>query len=177
MDKIVDLQSYRARVLEQKAYAHWSKRFGESFSLNTKLSDLSNKTIFLLASPGENSSQAFYELIMGVLDLGEAAKFYYLANQEQMRVVDIHLFLADQIRFEMMRRLGWLKRIASGEYRLVDLVQDFDSIKTKCRGMPPAFVENHREYSLFAPLTPGDKEVFIRRKLQEALEAFKKNLE
>jgi hypothetical protein len=177
MDKIVDLKSYRAKVLEQKAYSHWGKRFRETFSLNTRLSDLSNKTIFLLATPGENSSQAFYELIMGMLDLGEAAKFYYLANQEQMRVVDIHLFLADQVRFEMMRRLGWLETIPSGEYRIVDLVLNFDAIRTSCRGVPPAFVKTHSEYSLFAPLTPGDKEVFIRRKLQEALDAFKKRLD
>jgi hypothetical protein len=177
MDKIVDLQSYRTKALEQKAYSHWGKRFRESFSLNTRLSDLSNKTTFLLATPGENSSQAFYELIMGILDLGEATKFYYLPNQEQMRVVDIHLFLADQVRFEMMRRLSWLESVPSGEYRLVDIVLNFDAVRTKCRGIPPTLVTTHPEYSLFAPLTPGDKEVFIRRKLQQALDVFMKRLD
>ena len=45
-------------------------------------------------------------MIMGVLDLGPAAKFNYLPTEQQMQVVDIHLFLADHMRFEMMLRLN-----------------------------------------------------------------------
>jgi len=84
MTKIVDLQSFRERALEQKSFGPWQKRFGESFGAHTRISDLSDKTLFSLAQPGETSTTAFYELIMGALDLGPAAKFYYLANDEQM---------------------------------------------------------------------------------------------
>ena len=78
---------------------------GEAFGAHTRIADLPDKVILGLAQPGDASSTAFYELIMGVLDLGPAAKFFYLSNDEQMRVVDIHLLLADQVRFEMMRRI------------------------------------------------------------------------
>ena len=110
------------------------------------------------------------------LDLGAASKFHYLGNRDQMIVVDIHLFLADQMRFEMMRRLGWIKTFEGGKYSLLNMVQDFDKVKTKCRQHPPLLVESNPAYTTYTQLTIGDKEVFIRRMLQEALDAFKERL-
>jgi hypothetical protein len=45
-----------------------------------------------------------------------------------MQVVDIHLLLADHVRFEMMRRLGWLRNLPCGRYSLVELVQQFEAV-------------------------------------------------
>jgi hypothetical protein len=56
MTKIVDLQSFRERALEQKSYGPWQKRFGESYGAHTRISDLSDKTLFGLAQPGETST-------------------------------------------------------------------------------------------------------------------------
>jgi len=176
MTKIVDLQSFRERALEQKSYGPWQKRFGESYGAHTRIADLSDKTLFSLAQPGESSSIAFYELIMGALDLGPSAKFYYLANDEQMRVVDIHLLLADHVRFEMMRRLGWLRNLPCGRYSLVEMVQQFEAVKQQARQNPPELTDTHPEYGTYRQLTGGDKEVFIRRMLRDAIEAFKKQL-
>ena len=176
MTKVVDLQSFREKALEQKSYGPWQKRFGESYSVHTRIADLSDKTLLSLAQPGENSSTAFYEVIMGALDLGQAPKFYYLANDEQMKVVDIHLLLADHVRFELMRRLGWLKNPPCGHYHLIDMVQQFETVKQQARQAPPELDESHPEYEAYRQLTAGDKEVFIRRMLREAIEAFKKQL-
>ena len=74
------------------------------------------------------NSMAYYEMIMGVLDFGPATKFNYLASEQQMRVVDIHLFLADQLRFEMMRRLTWLDTLFCQKISLVEMIQDFDAV-------------------------------------------------
>ena len=109
MTKVVDLQSYRAKAVEQRGFGRWHKRFGESFDSSTRIVDLSDSTLFFLAQPGESSSIAYYDFIMGILDLGAAPEFHYLGNSDQMLVVDIHLFLADQVRFEMMRRLEWIR--------------------------------------------------------------------
>jgi len=137
MTKIVDLHHYRTQMVEQRAFGPWRKRFGETYDANTRLSDLSDKTLFFLAQPGEESSMAYYEIIMGVLDLGPATKFNYLASEQQMRVVDIHLFLADQMRFEMMRRLKWLDALYCQNNSFVEMVQDFERIKTSCSEKPP----------------------------------------
>jgi hypothetical protein len=176
MTKVVNIQAYRAQVLQQRTFGPWEKRFEESYSLKTRLSDLSDKTIYFLAQPGENSSIAYYEFIMGILDIGPATKFNYLPNREQMRVVDIHLFLADQVRFEVMRRLNWLVHLPCEKYNLVEMVQDFDKIKPECRANPPLLAASHPDNISYRELADGDKEVFIRRMLRDAIEAFKDRL-
>jgi hypothetical protein len=176
MTKVVDLQTYRTKALEQRGFGPWQKRFGESFDSTTRIVDLSDSTLYYLAQPGESSSVAYYEFIMGILDLGAAPKFHYLGNRDQMRVVDIHLFLADQMRFEMMRRLEWIRTFEGGKYSLLDMVQEFEKVKTKCRKHPPVLAESNPDYTTYAQLTIGDKEVFIRRMLQEALDAFRERL-
>ncbi|MFC1789301.1 hypothetical protein ACFLZE_05270, partial [Thermodesulfobacteriota bacterium] len=152
MTNVVDIQAYRAKVIEQRAFGSWEKRFGESYHINTKLSDLSDAALHFLAQPGESSAVAFYELIMGILDLGPAIKFNYLPNREQIAVVDIHLFLADQVRFEIMRRLKWLINLLCEKYGLVEMVQDFDTVKTECTGTFPELAPAHPDYPAYAQL-------------------------
>jgi len=174
MTKVVDLQIYRTRAVEQRGFGPWQKRFAETFDSTTRLEDLSDSTLYFLAQPGEMSSIAYYEVIMGVLGLGPAAKFYYLNNSDQMRVVDLHLFLADQVRFEMMRRLKWITGFEGIKYSILEILQKFDTVKENCRANPPMLSASNSNYAEYSELTPGDKEVFIRRMLQEALEEFKK---
>jgi hypothetical protein len=176
MTKIVDLQTYRVKAVEQRGFGPWKKRFGESFDAQTGLADLSDQTLLFLAQPGEPSSVAYYEVIMGVLNLGPAAKFHYLGNMEQMLVVDLHLFLADQVRFEMMRRLGWIKDFEGLKYGIIELIQKFGVLKDNFRLNPPVLSESRPDFAEYARLTSGDKEVFIRRMLNQALDTFKKRL-
>ena len=176
MENVVDIRDYRAKVFKERVFGPWQKRFEESYNLKTRLSDLSDKTLYFLAQPGENSSIAYYELIMGILDFGPATKFNYLPNREQMRVVDIHLFLADQVRFEVMRRLKWLVHLPCEKYNLVEMVQDFHKIKPACKANPPELAASHPDNISYRQLTNGDKEVFIRRMLRDAIEAFKDRL-
>ena len=176
MAKVVDLNTYRIRTLEQRGFGPWQKRFSETYDSQTRLSDLSDKTLYYLSQPGENSSMAYYELIMGILDLGPADKFHYLGNRDQMQVVDVHLFLADQLRFEMMQRLEWILSFEGSRYSLLEMIQKFDTIKNKCRKHPPDLAQSNYNYSEYTQMTDGDKEVFIRRMLQEALDAFKRRI-
>jgi len=92
MTKVVDLQAYRTKAVEQRGFGPWQKRFGESFDATTRIVDLSDGTLYYLAQPGEPGSIAYYEFIMGILDLGAVPKFHYLGNRDQMMVVDSHLF-------------------------------------------------------------------------------------
>ena len=177
MTKVVKLQTYREKALKQRCFGLWEKRFAETYTISVRLCDLSDKTTYYLALPGDNSTNAFYELIMGVLDRGPAAGFHYLDNKDQLNVVDIHLFIADQVRFELMRRLGWLKNFSAENSTLLEMVQKSDVLKATSREIPPVLADSHPEYDDYQNLTRGDKEVFIRRLLQEALEVFKKRLE
>jgi hypothetical protein len=172
MTNIINLQSYRTFALEKRIFGPWQKRFGETYDSKTCLADLSDKVLYYLVQPGEPTSLAYYEWIMGVLDFGPASDFHCLNNEKKMAVVDIHLFLSDQIRFEMMWRLRWIKAFEGGKFSLIELVQDFDHIKTTCRNNPPELVESNPDHQAYTELTSGDKEVFIRRMLQKAIAAF-----
>ena len=114
---------------------------------------------------------------MGVLDLGPATKFNYLASEQQMRVVDIHLFLAEQMRFEMMRRLKWLAALPCQESSIIAMVQTYEQMRTKCRDNPPGLAPSHPGSEAYRQLATRDKEVFIRQLLREALEEFQNRIE
>jgi hypothetical protein len=176
MTQILDLTSYRNKQIEKRAFGAWRKRFGESYGAETKVADFSDSTLYFLAKPGEETATAYYELIMGILDLGKAPKFYYLDEVQQLMVVDIHLFLADQMRFELMRRLGWLASFPGAEYTLLEMVQHFDKAKKEVRNRPIALSPSHPDYVTFDKLTIEDKQVFVRRKLLKALETFRAKL-
>ncbi|MFZ0728009.1 MAG: hypothetical protein WAO07_05340 [Desulfobacterales bacterium] len=173
MTKIVDLNIYRERLFHDRAFGPWKRRFNETYDAASRLADLSDKTLLFLARPGDAGTFAFYEIIMGTLDLGKAAEFYALDKQNQLKVVDAHLFLADQVRFELMRRLGWVVRFACQDRALVDLVRQTERLKTESRGSPPELSPAHAAYATFRDLTARDQEAFIRRLLAEALESFK----
>lgn len=177
MPKIVDLHDYRTKAVEKRAFSPWQKRFGEVYDMNTRLSDLSDKTLFFLAQPGEDSSIAYYEMIMGVLDLGPATKFNYLPTEQQMQVVDIHLFLADHMRFEMMCRLEWLAAHACQNCSIIDLVQNHRQLHENCKANPPDLSPTHPGHATYQKLIPREKEVFIRQLLREALEKFEKRID
>lgn len=174
MDKIVRLDEYRAKALEKKAFGPWEKRFGIGFSASARLNDLDDATLLALSQPGDESSEAFYELIMGALDLGQAAKFHYLPNKEQMKVVEVHLFLADQARFEMMHRLDWLQALPCEELSLVELVLNHTTLQARSQSNPPELAKTHAAYESYQSMVTGDKQVFIRQLLTEAIEAFQK---
>lgn len=177
MPRLLDLTSYRNKAIEQKAFGSWRKRFGESYGAETRLSDLSDRTLYFLAKPGEGTALAFYELVMGVLELGKAPKFYYLEDKVQLMVMDIHLFLADQVRLELMRRLGWLTSFPVENYTLLEMVQAFKTTKAETGQKPVTLSKSHPEYNEYNKLINSEKQVFIRRKFLKALEAFSARLE
>jgi len=172
MPKVIDLQEYRTQSTGDRGFEPWCKRFGESYGAETRLSDLSDRTLYFLARPGEETAMAFYELIMGVLGLGAGPKFYYLPDEEQMMVMDIHLFLADQVRFEMMHRLGWLTGFSVEAYSILDMVHDFQRIRAECKDKAPALSDADPDFEAYEKLVTGDKHALVRRRLRQALEAF-----
>jgi hypothetical protein len=172
MAEIVNLVNLRAKSLEKKVFGTWKKRFGFFFTTETRLSEIPNKTLLYLSQPGEESALAFYELIMGVLDLGPAIKFSYLDKQDQLYVMEIHLFLSDLFRFEMMHRLEWIDPLACSMKSLIELVTYFDKNKNILRENPPQLSQTHPDYNAYQNLHERDREGFIRRLLPGALDIF-----
>ncbi len=114
---------------------------------------------------------------MGVLGLGPVTKFNYLPSEQQMQVVDVHLFLADHMRFELMHRLEWLETHACQNRSIVALVQTSKQMRDECKNNPPGLAPAHPGHAHYQKLTARDKDVFIRQLLREALEEFEKRIE
>lgn len=174
MAEIVHLAEYRQKSRIRNGFSLWRRAFGDVFDADTRLNDLSPRVLCRLGEPADSSAVLYYSLILGFLGFDLSVEFETLDNQTQIYVVDIHLFLSDQIRFEMMRRMGWLSRFSATQYRLLDMVMQFDHIRALCHQDPPRLSTSHPGFEEYSVLIQQDQQVFIRRLLSNCLEAFKR---
>jgi hypothetical protein len=173
MANIIDLNDYKRQTLEERVFRVWRERFAERFGVKTCIGDLGHETLYVLATPGDASTRLYYELVMAVLGLGPARRFNFLENELKMAVVDRHLFLADHVRFEMMLRLGWLEAYPCQEKPLIEMVQRFDEIRREVSEGAPCLDQSHPNAAGFNQLLTREKQVFVRRMLNDALQAFR----
>ena len=154
----------------KKGYRNWRGKFGEVFSLETRLSALSTKTLAFLAQGGEESAFYLNDLIMNLLGLGSGFQFDELRSEEKIGVVDRYLFLLDRIRFEFMKRLGWLEGYPGEEFALVELIVRFEQIGSSLQAKTPALSRKHPAYDRFCQMGRFEREELIRRLIPKALQ-------
>ena len=176
MGKVVDLNTYKAHAMERKAFGPWRRRFKIPFDQSTGTPDLPDTVLMELATPGDQSTFAFYQLIMGALGMGREHNFQVLDTEEKMSIVDAHLFLADQVRFEMLHRLEWIQGFPCREVPILEMVLSFPTYKHACRHAPPELSASHPGHAEFQHLIPKDRSSYIRRLLPSALDAFKQKI-
>jgi hypothetical protein len=114
---------------------------------------------------------------MGVKDLGTTSDFFQLDKAEKMEVIDISIYLLDQLRFECMRRLNWLESSARRQVPIVELIEQYPQLKEQGTTLVPPLSESHPKYQIFERLSELEKETFIRKQIPEAIEKFGKNLQ
>ena len=172
MAVILELQQHRKRLAAKRGFEAWTRRFSETFHERTSLEDLSDSIIRVLIQSGKDSSMPLYELIMGFMGLGKGAKFYDLERPSKLAVMDITLFLLDQLRFEAMRRLGWVEASPLSRLPLLELVERFSSTYSSMNNYAPALLRSHPRYREYREMFEADRPVFIRQLIPDALEAF-----
>ena len=117
----------------------------------------------------EKSPFYLYDLIMNLLNLGSGFEFNELHSKQKMTVVDRYLFLLDRIRFEYMKRLGWLERYPGEDFTLVDFVIHFEELAPGLQTKTPILSRNHPAYDKFSKMGAFEKEEFIRKLIPKAL--------
>ena len=175
MAKIIPLSAYKEQTAIRDGFQFWRTLFDETFDGETRLSDLKPETLSYLAEPGEKSTEALHALIIGFSGHGISTTFDALGSSVQSRILDIFLFLSDQIRFEMMLRLGWLEHYWGNRHPLFKMVTAFERIKERCQIHWPTLAKDHCEYEQYTALIERDQQVFIRRMFPSALAAFKQS--
>jgi hypothetical protein len=176
MAEVIHLESFKRKQAAVRGFRTWRRRFKEDLDDQTRLSDLSDETLFFLISPGDKNIFALYELVMGVKDLGTASDFFHLDKAEKMEVIDISIYVLDQLRFECMRRLRWMKGDTGEQLPIVDLVEQYPFLKQSGPKSIPPLNDSHPKYQIFSSLTELEQETFIRKQIPEAIEEFGKRL-
>ena len=144
-------------------------KFGEAFGSQTRLCHLSLKSAAFLAQGREKSSFYLYDLIMNLLSLGSGFEFEELNSKQKLRVVDRYLFLLDRIRFEYMKRLGWLESYPGEEFTLVEFINRFEKLAPSLQAKTPLLSPRHPAYDRFRKMSTFERKEFIRKLIPDAL--------
>jgi hypothetical protein len=175
--EILDFEQQRRRLAARRGFAAWSRCFPDPFDEQTPVEALSDPTLRTLIQGGDDSSLLLYELIMGIMRLGKGAKFHDLESHVKLEIMDITLFLLDQLRFEVMRRLGWVEPSLFVGVPIFDLVEDFAGTYAPMKNHTPALLRSHPRFHEYLEVFEGDRSVFIRKLVPEALELFQEGNE
>jgi len=171
MSRVIDLEEGRLLVAVKRGFRNWGSRFKESFGPETKLSQISPATLCYLAQGKDKGTFYIYDLIMNLHHLGSGFEFNEINPKKKMALIDQYLFVLDRIRFECMKRLGWLKSYPGEEFPLVDLIVNFDKkIAPSLQAKIPVLDKGHNCHEEYEAMTTNDKEAFIRKLIPKALE-------
>jgi len=132
-----------------------------------------------LATPGEENLYVCFDLVMGAQGLGGSVRFRLddLDNDIKMKIMDSAFALVDRVRFEVMRRLGWVSAGPEAEVPLIALVGRAWRLGAGFGQEAPDLVPDHPEFPAYARLTPMDRVVFLRRLIPRAVATFRDQVE
>jgi hypothetical protein len=178
MDKVVFLESVRNQKAAQRGFRQWRQKFKHLtvFDENSRWADLPDEVLFFLADDETGSKYFLYDLIMGVLGLGSGMEFESLPSEKLLPLLDVYFLLIDQVRFECMRRLGWIEEIPFGDHPLILIIRNHGQGQFSPLATPPKLSSQHPYYPLYAGLSDMEKGVFVRKTIPEAIQAFKERI-
>jgi hypothetical protein len=179
MAEIIDLERFRAKIAADQGFRSWLDRFKEQFGPDTRLQDLSPSTLLYLATPGEENLYVLFDLVMGARGLGGSVRFRLddLDNDTKMKIIDSAFALVDRVRFEVMRRLGWVTTVPEAEVPIIRLVEQAWRQGASFGQEAPALAAEHPEFPAYARLNAMDRVVFLRRLIPRAVVTFRDQVE
>ena len=100
-----------------------------------------------------------------------------LDKDVKMKIMDTAFALVDRVRFEVMRRLGWLASMPEAEAPIIELVRRAWRLGAKFDQASPVLAPEHPDYPAYARLNPRDRVVFLRRLIPRAVTCFREQVE
>jgi len=176
MGKVVELGRVRRRRQATAAFAHWPKRVGHRPGPEDRLAELPGKALSLLAELGPQASLALYDVVLGVRGWGPGDAFQALPALQKVQALDSYLFLADQVRYELMRRLGWLSGFAGEVFPLLKLAADNLTLAAEVEPRVPVLSRQHPCYGELERRLQIEPLLVIRSLIPEALTIFRRRL-
>lgn len=177
MGELIDLADARHRRDAGKAFARWPRRLGHSPAPEDGLCDLPDAVLGKLAELTPESTLAIYDLVLGVRGLGPGERFTYLESSEKVEALDAFLFLADQVRFEVMRRLGWVEGTLGESHDLLTLARDAEHIKAGPGGHLPRLTRSYPQFRQVERRLKSEPAAVIHSLIPRALKSFQRRLD
>jgi hypothetical protein len=179
MAEIIELEQFRRKLAADQGFRTWLARFREEFGPQTRLWDLSDRTLLFLATPGDDHLYVIFDLVMGARGWGTSTRFILddLPSQTKQQVLDISLRLLDYCRFEVLRRLGWVEELPEASQPLVVLVEMLATAVAGGAAPSPALRPEHPAFADYQQEIPSERHVFIRRLIPLGLMEFRQRVE
>lgn len=175
MDNIVSLNNHRRKKAAWRGFKKWRPFVppGVSLDENTAWSELPDNLILFLCEDKRESRLLVYHLIMGALDRGSGHKFEILPHNQLLPLLDIYFMVMDMVRFECMRRLGWIEEIHYADEPIIDLVLNMARSDAPIFIQIPRMSKAHPGYAQDIESNGLDRQALVRKYAKEALEVFK----
>ncbi|MBM4288467.1 MAG: hypothetical protein FJ135_10045 [Deltaproteobacteria bacterium] len=180
MGEVIELEAFRRKLAADQGFRTWLSRFREQFGPQTRLGDLSDRTLLFLATPGEENLFVIFDLVMGARGWGTSTRFILddlLNGPTKQLILDLSLRLLDYFRFEVLGRLGWVASFPESAQPLLALLEAVAAAPGHQATPAPALMPDHPAYADYAALIPSERHVFIRRLIPAALADFRQRLE
>jgi hypothetical protein len=100
-----------------------------------------------------------------------------LDNDNKLKIMDTAFALVDQVRFEVMRRLGWVAALPEANAPIIELVRQAWRLGSGFGQESPVLAPDHPDYPAYDRLNPMDRMVFLRRLIPRAVVRFQKLVE
>ncbi|MCX7822594.1 MAG: hypothetical protein N2260_04015 [Syntrophobacterales bacterium] len=173
MGEVVDFREGRLKQIARLAFKGWEKKFNEAFSHTTTIGEVGHEVIKFFASGTPQSMQLLQAFVARCRHPREVQKTGYeqLEVSAKREIIDISLFILDQMRFEAMFRLGWISGFSSRVIPLIELAMDFEEYEW-LQHETPQLHPTHALYPDFLNTYEADRKSFVRRLIPHLLEIF-----
>lgn len=176
MGELVNLLEARRSKACHRAFGRWEKRLGLTPAYQTRLCDLPDPVLSRLAELNHGATLALYDVVLGVRGWGPGEGFAYLAAHDKLEALDSFLFLADQVRFELMRRLGWIEGLPAEVFPILDLASRSREIQNTFHPQVPVLRPKYHRYQEVEPRLAYEPAAVVRSLIPEALLVFRQKL-
>ncbi|MCF8032662.1 MAG: hypothetical protein K9K66_06765 [Desulfarculaceae bacterium] len=174
--QVISLDQARRDKEAMAAFGRWQRRIGHTPAHDERLCDLPPAALAELAELGHQATLALYDVVLGVRGLGPGEVYPDLEPRAKLEALDAFLFLVDQVRFELMARLGWLEPPGPRESSIMEMARDYRQIAAGPGQKPLKLTEVYPSYEQVRRRLHREPEAVVRSVIPQALTAFKDQL-
>ncbi len=171
MAHIIDFEEEKSKLIARIAFESWMKKFKVKLTHKTAISDLNDEIIKFFVTGSQSPMYLIQNLIIKALYFNKPLKnIKDVPQKDRVEIVNISVFLLDQIRFEAMYRLNWIEHFDTRKIPIIDLITEFRGKYSSYQYLTPALLPDHPRYEEYMNTFDADRKNFIRRLIPDLID-------